>query len=159
MAATTTASTTLISKLRRDFKEFSFKKDTVYKWSPGTKTVHFRPLRQPEDAWTLLHELAHGILGHFTFKRDIELVGKEVEAWEYAAVTLSPKYGFVIPPSVIEEELETYRDWLHNRSICPDCSSNGIQTKTDTYQCLNCRCLWRVNDARTCELRRYKLSS
>jgi hypothetical protein len=159
MAATTTASTGLVNRLKKEFKEFAFKRDSVYKWSPDAKTVHYRPLKQAEDTWTLLHELAHGILGHKSFKRDIELIGKEVEAWQYAAETLAPRYGFTIPASVIDDELETYRQWLHDRSLCPECLSNGVQTKTDTYQCLNCRCLWRVNDARTCELRRYKLSS
>lgn len=111
-------------------------------------------VKSEKDIWALLHELSHAVLGHFSYERDIELIGKEVEAWRHARDSLAPKYKLSIPDEAIDDELETYREWLHARSSCPDCNLNGIQTETDTYRCLNCRAVWKANDARNCELRR-----
>ena len=79
------------------------------------------------------------------------------------------KYGFVtdienetIPrglnEEVIQEHLDTYRDWLHARSICPSCTANGYQISSHTYECPACLHTWRVNEARICALRRYSLT-
>jgi hypothetical protein len=147
----------LVNSLKTDFPWVKFIEDSICKWSPDTGSVHYRPLKDRKDTWALLHELSHAILGHFSFDRDIELIGKEVEAWQHARDKLAPLYKLAIPDENIDSELETYREWLHSRSSCPVCELNGIQTETDTYRCLNCRTSWRVNDARRCELRRYTI--
>lgn len=158
MAATTKQFSDLLANIRQEFPSIRFVRSTEHKWSPDDSSVYHRPLESEEDIWSLLHELSHALLGHITFTYDIELLGKEVEAWHYAKNQLAPQYGVVITDEVIDTAIETYRDWLHKRSICPRCSQTGTQTKTDTYQCMNCRCLWRVNDARRCRLKRTKVS-
>jgi hypothetical protein len=157
MAAITKQYTGLLENLRRDFPAINFREDDEHKWSPDTACVHYRPLQTREDAWSLLHELSHALLGHTDFDYDIELLGKEVEAWQYAKNHLCEQYGESIPTEVVDDALETYREWLHKRSTCPKCTQTGQQIKTDTYQCLNCRCLWRVNDARRCRLKRIRV--
>jgi hypothetical protein len=72
--------------------------------------------------------------------------------------TLAPRYRVAYDDNLIEDALDTYREWLHARSLCPTCGLTGLQTKTSTYVCMNCRCSWRPNDARQCALRRYKLT-
>lgn len=111
-----------------------------------------------DDAALLLHELAHAVLKHADYTRDIELIEMERDAWDHARTVLAPRYSVPIDDAIIEDSLDTYRDWLHARSTCPDCQAIGIQIKLHHYRCLACGAQWKVNDARICALRRYKLS-
>lgn len=146
----------LLHKVQQDFTSLTFTLDETFRWAPSRKTVYYthdvdvRP-------HNLLHELAHAVLDHHSYTQDIELIQIEREAWEYAQNVLGPKYSVIIDEDTIQEALETYRDWLHKRSLCPDCENNGIHTKTGTYKCFACGCQWRANDARICELRRFKV--
>lgn len=145
----------LIRKLTQQYPQFRFSPSDAFYWSPNTRTVHYAtPLQNREGE--LLHELSHALLGHSSFIKDIELLRIEREAWMHA-ISLSATYGVVIKEEEVEEALDTYRDWLHARSTCPDCQTNGLQTKTDTYKCFACGCQWRANDARKCALRRFRL--
>lgn len=81
----------------------------------------------------------------------------ERDAWQYAKDTLGQTYDQAILDDTVEDALDSYRDWLHARSTCPACQATGIQTKKEEYKCLACRTKWRVNEARICALRRYKL--
>lgn len=156
MAAITTLSTNLLlHKLQTDFPNIHFQKGDDFKWSPLKKTVFFLQLETAADAFSLLHELAHGLLEHTNYQTDIELLAKEADAWHHARSVLGPQYATVISQTYIEDQLDTYRDWLHLRSRCPQCLQSGVQTQKSTYQCFNCSSSWNVNDARTCALRRY----
>ena len=158
MVATTKRSNDLLLKLQQDHPEVNFVKSAEHKWSPSASSVYYRPLKSKEDVWSLLHELSHALLNHTSYAYDIELLGKEVEAWQYAKDSLAPRYSASIPEQAVDDALETYRQWLFKRSVCPNCAQTGQQTKTDTYQCPNCRCLWRLNDARRCRLKRIKVT-
>lgn len=148
--------TSLITKLRADFPQFAFAPGEQFHWSPSEQTVYYA---EPSgDAPSLLHELAHAVLGHRQYARDIELIAIERDAWSYAVETLGPRYNVVIDEDAVEDSLDSYRDWLHARSLCPGCQATGVQTARHQYKCLACSEQWRVNDARMCALRRYKLS-
>jgi hypothetical protein len=160
MGVTTMAKISLfVAKLRQDFPNFSFKPDDDFYWSPSTQTICFAPLLSDPDRLTLLHEVAHATLGHTLFKRDIDLLKIEREAWDYVRDTLAPRYDMETTPDDIEDMLDTYRNWLHARSTCPHCSMTGIQIDNSEYRCLGCGKDWRVNDARRCGLRRYALTT
>lgn len=156
MVATTTPPTKTFRQIVRQFPAYTFKPGE-FKWSPTSQTIFYKPPRTLEDLWSLLHELAHAELGHTTFGLDIELIQYEGEAWNCAAQLLAPRFGLDIDPNYIEDHLDTYRGWLFKRSLCPNCTQTGIQTTKNTYSCINCRCLWRTNEARTCALRRTRL--
>lgn len=128
-------------------------------WSPDTRQITFRPPADLSDIWTLMHEIAHAELGHSSYELDIELVSLEVEAWEHAKNVLAPRYDIQIGEDHAEDHLDTYRYWLNERSRCPQCGQNGFQATKNTYRCNNCRCLWRVNEARICRLKRTRLPS
>lgn len=147
----------LATKLSLDFPQFSFSAGEDFHWSPSTSTIFYDPTSR--DSTALLHELAHGLLGHSDYSRDISLLGMERDAWEYARGTLGPRYKVSMTDEHIEAALDTYRDWLHARSTCPDCRATGVQSDKQQYTCLVCRTKWRVNDARLCHLRRYKVPS
>lgn len=147
----------LLEILKRDFNVYTFTQNKTFMWSPE-KTTIFHPLPlNLSDIWSLLHEIAHAQLNHTNYTLDIELVSYEAQAWRYAEQTLAPHYNLLIDTDYIEDHLDTYRQWLHTRSLCPRCGQNGFQATQNTYNCNNCRCLWRVNEARMCRLRRIKL--
>lgn len=146
----------LHSAIAAHFKQYAFVVGADFRWSPTQTTVFHPPIVHYEDIWDLLHEVAHAELGHRSFNADIELISHEAAAWEYAAQVLAPIFGVSIGEDYADASLDTYRHWLHTRSLCPDCGQNGLQTQ-NTYQCLNCRCLWRANDARLCRLQRIRL--
>jgi hypothetical protein len=149
-------STPTTSSILADFNRYTFTPGDDFRWSPDTYIIYYPQLATTEDAWSLLHEIAHGELGHNTYDLDVELVAHEAAAWGYAATQLAPKYDLVIDDDYIQDHLDTYRVWLNQRSTCPTCGQNGLQTK-NTYSCINCRCIWRANEARICGLRRTKL--
>lgn len=142
----------LINQLRNDFPDILFEKGDFFSWSPIKNTVYYS---ENEDIRLLIHELAHAVLGHTSYDRDIELIKIETTAWEKTK-ELAEKYQINIDDDFIQSNLDTYREWIHQRSICPDCHSNGLQFKKDTYECVVCRTKWTVNDSKFSALRRHK---
>lgn len=146
----------LLSRLEADYPDITFVVGNDFKWSQNARALEVMLVDGNE--LYMLHELAHALLGHDSFTHDIELIKHEREAWDHVRSVLAPFYDVVVDQELIEEALDTYREWLHARSLCPSCGATGVQIKTSTYVCLNCRCSWRPNDARRYALRRYKLT-
>lgn len=142
-----------LSKLKKDFPDIGFVKSSTFRWSPLDRTVHYV---DNNDEVSLLHEVAHAALDHADYTHDIELLKIEREAWDFTVSDLSKKYGITVDQEQVENMLDTYRNWLHERSLCPSCQATGVQTNKRLYSCLACHATWRVNEARTCALRRYK---
>lgn len=157
MAATPSLSVhmdTFVKHLATRFPELTFEEGDQFLWSPQTRTVHYRRPTNATDAWSLLHETSHGLLGHSNFTSDFELVSLESAAWtraEELAISLELE---PIDREYIEDCLDTYRDWLHRRCTCPNCSQESLQTSPTAYQCLNCGQTWRVTQNRHCRLYR-----
>ena len=146
----------LLDQLTRDFPDITFHPGEQFEWKPEAQSVTYN-LTDPSFNARLLHEVGHSQLKHSSYSRDIDLVAMERDAWQEARVTLAPRYDIAISSEEIDIDMDTYRDWLHERSTCPYCESNGIQTGSKEYTCVTCRKKWQVNEARTCSLRRYKL--
>ena len=91
---------------------------------------------------------------HDTYARDIELLRLERAAWTKAE-TIATDLGLTISQDTVEDHLDSYRDWLHQRSTCPRCNATGIQIDDQHYSCLECDSVWKVNEARNCGLKRY----
>ena len=155
MAATTMAFNSLLLKLRNTFPDISFEVGDAFRWSSSTKTVYF-PAKSGEIA-TLLHETAHASLKHTGYEHDMNLIHLEREAWNQT-VKLGEQFGIHIDDETVESALDTYRDWLHARSLCPNCRQNGVQATENTYTCVICGQKWTVNDARSCGLKRHKIT-
>jgi hypothetical protein len=156
MVVTIMASTpSLLDNLHRDFPDIRFTPGDSFRWSPEEHAVYYA---DTDDTASLIHEVAHATLKHAAYTRDIDLIKMERDAWEYAVTTLSVRYGLEITDDTVQDALDTYRGWLHSRSTCPKCQATGVQTGARTYTCLACKAAWRVNEARSCMLRRYTLS-
>lgn len=144
----------LINRLSQAYPQFSFEESSSYSWSPSKNTIFY--VKNGNDEETLVHELAHGLLGHTNYDYDIELIPMERAAWDKAK-DLAEQFGVKISDEIIEDNLDSYRDWMHARSTCPACEATGLQVKKQMYKCPACTKTWRVNDARICGLKRYSV--
>lgn len=153
MGATTTHLMSLLKQLKETLPHLRFEAGEHFLWSPETATVTYKKTGNPA---LLLHEVAHALLEHTQYERDVQLVAMERAAWEEAR-KMSTTYSVPFSDDLVEEHLDTYRDWLHARSTCPNCKATGFQTSADTYSCPACTQAWRVNEARLCQLRRVKM--
>jgi ribosomal protein S27AE len=136
----------LIDRLKRDHPSLDFRAGQSHCWSPLHGQIFY-----PEDGHAniegILHELGHARLGHETYHSDLDLLNKEVEAWGEARL-LAKSYKLSLDLGHIEDCLDTYRDWVYKRSICPNCQATGLQESSDRYLCLNCGGTWHVTPSR-----------
>jgi len=140
----------IVDKLTTKYPDLLLKADTTYYWSPNTRTVHYKsPDSSESGAWSLLHESGHALLGHTNYYSDFELVKLEAEAWKKAQ-SIEQDFGLTIDEDHIQDCLDSYRGWLHKRSLCPDCRLSGIQTNASSYTCIFCHKCWEVSSDRFC---------
>lgn len=150
------STSSLLERVHDAYPALTFTAGERFEWHPSESVIIYDPEDPLLDS-RLLHEIGHATLSHDSYDRDIDLIAMERDAWQTARMDLAPKYGVEIPADVIHHDMDTYRDWLHGRSTCPHCSSNGIQIQKREYKCVTCRKTWRVNEARSCQLRRWRL--
>lgn len=146
----------ILKQLKSDFPQFSFKKGEKFLWSSSDNTIYYGSIAHSQLIFTL-HELSHALLGHSNYNQDIQLITMERQAWDHTK-GLAKKYGIKVSDDIIQSTLDSYRDWLHSRSKCPNCSATGVQVDKNGYKCLACTNKWRVNEARTCALKRYNIN-
>ena len=141
----------LITKLQAQFPALQFVAGKQFYWSPQTSEIFYRSQAREQSAlWSLLHETGHALLGHAGYKADLELVRLEVAAWEKAS-EVATDLGVTIDQDHIQDCLDTYRDWLYKRSICPTCGTKCLQQDDYAhYRCFNCHTIWRVSTNRFC---------
>lgn len=125
----------LISKIKADYPNFTFKTGRKFAFRyPNTITIG---PSEPFDSLLLLHEVSHALLGHRDYSRDIDRVKMESEAWEKTK-ELANHYGVEIDEDLVQDELDTYREWLHQKSRCPKCGLTRFQTPDNKYHCPRC---------------------
>lgn len=147
----------LLVALKKDHPKLVFRAHERFYWSPNTGEVFYDKARIESEAgeWALLHEVGHAILGHQTYESDVELVKLEAAAWEKAK-EIGKTYNITLSEDHIQDCMDTYRDWLHQRSACPRCNTRSLQQDASTYKCFNCGQIWRVSSSRFC--RPYRMS-
>ncbi|MDB5185466.1 MAG: hypothetical protein JWN38_1274 [Candidatus Saccharibacteria bacterium] len=140
---------TLLTRLQAAFPELRFTPGEQFCWSPESGEVIYRAEASgPEPLWSLLHETGHGLLGHTAYKADFELIRMEMAAWTKAR-ELGQRFGVAIDEDHVQDCLDTYRDWLYKRSICPKCATKCLQQDDYAhYYCFNCHTSWRVSTSR-----------
>jgi len=147
----------LLNRLRIDHPDIVFVAGKQFYWSPASKQITYaqEALQERVGIWALLHELSHAILGHENYETDFELLMLEVSAWKHAQ-NLAIKYGHIIDVDHVQDCLDTYRDWLDQRSTCPLCGNTSMQQNSRLYRCFNCASEWQVTASRFC--RPYRLT-
>jgi hypothetical protein len=142
----------LVTRLQQDFPKARFQKADDSRWSPEEQTVYYKENASHSD-WSLLHETGHMVCDHQTYESDIDLLQMEVAAWERAK-QLAATCGLHIDQEYIEKCLDSYRDWLHKRSRCPECAQAGVERAAGSYRCINCGFAWQVSPDRFCRVYR-----
>lgn len=141
----------IIAELRSKFPELKFRSGNQFYWSPETGEIVYEAGAGGRKAeWSVLHETGHALAGHKSYKADFELLRLEIDAWERAR-RVADNLGRSISEDHIQNSLDTYRDWLHKRSICPTCGNKSLQQGDFVhYRCFNCHTKWRVTASRFC---------
>jgi hypothetical protein len=137
----------LIARLQAKYPALKFTPGKQFCWSPETGEIFYIPrAKGPSADWSLLHESGHALLGHTNYRADLELLHLEVAAWDEACLVAN-ELGIKIDKDHIQDCLDTYRDWLYNRSICPKCTAKCLQQGDFVhYRCHNCHKVWRVSN-------------
>ncbi len=146
----------LLILLTTDFPQLQFTAGQAFCWSPKGRQVTYKApapansdgrqdaTQSLEAVFSLLHETGHALLEHKRYALDFELLQLEVAAWQRAK-RLGEVYGIAIDDNYIEDCLDTYRDWLYSRSVCPSCTTKSLQLDDRSgYQCYNCGTTWKV---------------
>ena len=117
------------------FPDFRFKSGKKFAYHPP-KTIVMGP-PEPRSELLLLHEVSHATLHHSSYLTDVERLRIESEAWDHAR-TLADELKIPFDTDFAESHLDSYRDWLHNRSLCPHCHITRYQTPDGHYHCPSC---------------------
>ena len=139
----------LLSKITGQLDKVSFQSSSDFHWDPVDKTIWYVEdvLDSRHGQLLLIHEVGHALLGHQEFNSDIDLLKKEVLAWvEARQIAQTCQIGF--DEELVEQCLNTYRQWIDKRSTCPECQQTGYQS-SGTYHCFNCNHRWRVSNSQT----------
>jgi hypothetical protein len=141
----------LRTKLKAEFPGLHFTAGRQFCWSPETGEIFYEAKARGKQAvWSLLHETGHALLDHRSYQADFELLRLEIAAWERAR-QLAADLGTPIDEDHIQNSLDTYRDWLYKRSICPNCTTKCLQQSDFIhYRCFNCHTVWKVTANRFC---------
>jgi len=140
----------VVDLLTTNYPDLHLKAGDTYYWSPKDKTIFYKSKdSSDEGAWALLHESGHAILNHLNYYSDFELVKLEAEAWEKAK-EIAREFNLEIDEDHVQDCLDSYRHWLHKRSLCPDCHLSSVQTDSSTYSCIFCHKQWKVSAERFC---------
>ena len=145
----------LLTDLRTKYPDLQFKSGKQFCWSPETREIFYHEIADDLQAdWSLLHETGHALLDHKSYTADFHLLRLEIAAWQRAR-ELAAELGVEIDEEHIQDCLDTYRDWLYKRSICPDCGTKCLQQDDfKHYRCFNCHTIWRVSPSRFCRVYR-----
>lgn len=132
-----------ITQLSKDFPDFNFTYGKRFSFRPP-KTIIIGPEEGENTALLVFHELGHALSGKYQYNLGIERLKIESLAWQeakkaYEACKSSGKYPNL--PSwdqdFVEDNLDTYRNWLHQKSKCPSCGLTMYQNN-DGWHCPYC---------------------
>ncbi len=144
----------VLSRVAKKYPEITLTPGTDFSWSYETSVITYPTEVEQNNVFvaSLCHELGHAFCTHKHFKNDIELIKLEREAWNEGSKIAKDVFGIDIPDQHIERCLNTYRDWLYERAVCPTCKQCGMQSGALEYRCVFCHTIWTVNASRLCRV-------
>ena len=125
---------TFLAKIRGDYPSLKIIPGARFAFRPPRTVVYDKT---SSDSLLLLHEVGHALCGLYDFKTEVGRLKIEVMAWEKAR-KLGAFYGVSINEELIEAELDSYREWLHQKSRCPSCGLTRFQTPDGVFHCPRC---------------------
>ena len=125
-----------LESLKSSYPDFSFRPGRKFLFRPP-KSIYY--LEDNENfRFLLLHELAHALLGHFSFDTSLERLKLERDAWEKTRVLCS-ELSVPFLDSLAEAELNTYRDWHHQKTLCKTCGLSCLEVSSESLYCPFCQ--------------------
>jgi hypothetical protein len=128
--------------LKNEYNNYSWRLGTRFKYRPEKTIIIDKnsPAPWPYFALLTLHELGHALSSHKDHKTDVERLKIESEAWQRAKreIDAHENWGIEYDEEFAEYELDSYRDWLHQKSKCKKCGLTRYQTKDGIYHCPEC---------------------
>ncbi len=124
-----------VEKIKKTYPKFKFKQGKRFSFHPKNTIIFAEDEENFEIL--LLHELGHALNGDFSFKTDVERLKIELNAWE-TAKSLAKTFKIPYNEEFIENELDSYRNWLHKKSLCKKCGLTCYQTPDGVYHCPHC---------------------
>ena len=129
---------TLLKQLKTDYPKLNFEENERFTFHPPNTIYYNAEIERPD--LQLLHELGHFLNNDSDYTSDIALLRIESNAWA-TAKKLAPNYKIKWDEDFIQARLDSYRDWLHNASLCSVCQINGYQSGP-FYHCPLCGKKW-----------------
>lgn len=125
-----------LNTLKSAYPNLIFKPDQKFLFRPP-RTIHYL---EDNDNFRLLllHELAHALLGHFSYQTSLERLKLERDAWERTRA-LCQTYHVPFSEEFAETELNTYRDWHHQKTLCKTCGSSCLELNAKSLYCPFCQ--------------------
>lgn len=130
---------TLLKQLKADYPKLQFKKGEQFAFRPPNVVFYCTKTERPD--LQILHELGHYLDNDRDYASHIALLRIESKAWD-TAKQLAKKYCVDWDEDFAQAKLDSYRDWLHNASLCPICQINGYQSGSK-YHCPLCGKQWQ----------------
>ena len=134
----------LISKLTKAHPDLEIKAGDRFQFTPPATLFYAEQTdySDEEAKLLLLHELGHYLLGENDYRSDIELIEIEAKAWAEAK-KLCAKYDVEYNEDFAEDRLDSYRNYLHEASLCKVCQLSGYQDDHGLYHCPLCGASWQ----------------
>jgi hypothetical protein len=134
----------LVKSLKADYPELHIQAGPRFQFTPPDKLFYDSDTEYTESEAKLLmlHELGHYLIGETDYGTDIELLEIEAKAWAKAREICSC-YGISYDEDFAEERLDSYRDYLHQASLCKNCQISSYQDDHGSYHCPLCGATWK----------------
>lgn len=125
-----------LESLKKTYPDFTFRPGRKFLFRPKTSIYYLEA--NNNFRLLLLHELAHALLGHFSYKKSLERLKIERDAWEKTR-ELCKTHSVPFDEDLAEAELNTYRDWVHQKTLCKVCGSTCLEVSSESLFCPFCQ--------------------
>ena len=125
----------LLKTLEVSYPNIIFKPSHRFRFHPP-QTIFYDP-KSANAHLLILHELGHALIDKNTYQTDIERLKIESEAWNQAKI-IAESLQVTFDNDFAEQNLNSYRDWLHQKSLCKKCHLTRFQTPDGIYHCPHC---------------------
>lgn len=135
----------IINQLKQDYPNLRFIKGARFSFRPP-KTIVVGPYEGKNTPLLLFHELGHALSKKYSYNLKVERLKIEVAAWQEGKKAYQNYPD--LPPwddDFVEDNLDTYRDWLHKKSTCKACGLTMYQDVNNSWQCPHCATYCRPN--------------
>ncbi len=133
----------VLDKLIAFYPDVKFISGKIFSYNPEKRSINYpaKVNNVKKSIYALLHEVGHYACNHVSYDHDLDLLEKELEAWRKAR-QIASELDINISDKYVDNCLNSYRDWLHQRSQCQLCSNPAaIKSYSDNKflkHCLIC---------------------